>query len=198
MASNFQSAPARAARLLALGLAAASLGGCLVADKDPPAAGQPSFYHTMAQAGAQLDAAAAASMISGYRHNNGLGPVTLDPELMLLAQEHTRTMVERNRLDHNLGRPFRERIGGYNAGVAVENVSAGYHTLAEAFSGWRDSPPHRANMLNRGVNRMGIAAMYAPGSKYKVFWTLIMAGPAAAPEKLLRAGATPRPEQPRR
>jgi uncharacterized protein YkwD len=61
-------------------------------------------------------------------------------------------------------------------GAAVENVGAGYHTLAEAFSGWRDSPSHRANMLNRGT-RMGIASAYAPGSKYKVFWALILAGP---------------------
>ncbi len=42
--------------------------------------------------------------------------------------------------------------------VAVENVSAGYHTLAEAFSGWRDSPPHQANMLKNGVTKLGIAA----------------------------------------
>jgi len=59
----------------------------------------------------------------------------------------------------------------------VENVSAGYHTLAEAFSGWRDSPPHRANLLNRGVSRLGIAAAFSPNSKYKVFWALILAGP---------------------
>ena len=66
---------------------------------------------------------------------------------------------------------------GVGGSVAVENVGAGYHTLAEAFSGWRDSPPHRANMLNRGVTRMGIATAYAPASKYKVFWALILAGP---------------------
>ena len=59
--------------------------------------------------------------------------------------------------------------------VAVENVSAGYHTLAEAFSGWRDSPPHKANMLKNGVTKLGIAASYAPNTKYKVFWTLILA-----------------------
>ncbi len=59
---------------------------------------------------------------------------------------------------------------GFDAKVAVENISAGYHTLAEAFSGWRDSPPHRANMLNQGATRMGIAAAYAPNSKYKVYW----------------------------
>ena len=66
---------------------------------------------------------------------------------------------------------------GYDARTAAENISAGYHTLAEAFSGWRDSPPHKANMLNRSATRMGIAAVYAPNSKYKVFWTLIMAQP---------------------
>jgi hypothetical protein len=32
-------------------------------------------------------------------------------------------------------------------------------------------------MLTRNVTRMGIAAVYAPNSKYKVFWTLIMAAP---------------------
>jgi uncharacterized protein YkwD len=66
---------------------------------------------------------------------------------------------------------------GYQATVAVENVSAGYHTVAEAFSGWRDSPPHKANMLKSGVTKIGIAASYAPNTKYKVFWTMILAAP---------------------
>jgi len=88
-------------------------------------------------------------------------------------------MVARDKLDHNVGRAFRDRMtaSGFDAKIAVENVSAGYHTLAEAFSGWRDSPPHKANMLKNGVTRMGIAAVYAPNSKYKVFWTLILAAP---------------------
>jgi uncharacterized protein YkwD len=78
------------------------------------------------------------------------------------------------------GREFSGRLAavGFDGKIAVENVSAGYHTLAEAFSGWRDSPPHNANMLNGGVNRLGIAAVYAPQSKYKVFWALIMAAKA--------------------
>jgi uncharacterized protein YkwD len=32
-------------------------------------------------------------------------------------------------------------------------------------------------MLNKGVTRMGIAAVYSSKSKYKVFWTLILATP---------------------
>jgi uncharacterized protein YkwD len=69
------------------------------------------------------------------------------------------------------------KASGFDAAVAVENIGAGYHTLAEAFSGWRDSPSHKANMLKSGVTRMGMATAYAPGSKYKVFWTLVLASP---------------------
>ena len=156
---------------------AIALAGC--ADTAAPP-GQPSFYQDLATSGVAVDAAAAASMISGYRSNNGLSAVTVDPELMRLAGEQSRTMAAHDKMDHDIGRPFQDRIRNspIAGSVAVENISAGYHTLAEAFSGWRNSPPHRANMLNAGVTRMGIAATYAPGSKYKVFWALILAGPA--------------------
>src|SRR6186713_3251118 len=158
---------------LATALALLGFSGC-ASDAPPPPSGQPSFYRNLAEGG-QLDPMAAQSMISGYRANNGLGAVVIDPKLMKLAEEQSRAMVSRDKLDHNAGKGFQQRINGYNATVAVENVSAGYHTLAEAFSGWRDSPPHRANMLKNGVTKLGIAAAYAPNTKYKVFWTLILA-----------------------
>ena len=147
-------------------------------DVGPPS-GQPSFYRSLAAPDAKLDADAAQSMISGYRQNNGLTAVSLDPDLMRLASEQAHVMAARDKLDHSVSRPFHERIkrSGFDAKVAAENISAGYHTLAEAFSGWRDSPPHRANMLLNGATRMGIAAVYAPKSKYKVFWSLILAAP---------------------
>jgi uncharacterized protein YkwD len=165
----------------ALALAACAWGG----DRDPPPPSQPSFYRNLAAPGATLDAAAAESMISGYRHNNGLPAVTLDPFLMKMAQEQARIMAERNLLDHSVKRDFRERIkaSGFDAKVAAENIGAGYYTLAEAFSGWRDSPPHRANMLLEGATRMGIAAAYASGTKYKVFWSLVLAAPARAQQE---------------
>ncbi len=157
-----------------LGLAV--LGGC--ADNYVPKA-EPSFYRNLAQPGAQLDAAAAASMISGYRANNGLPAVELDADLMRLAQSQADVMAKRDKLDHGAGKPFVQRLkaSGYDAKRAAENISAGYHTLAEAFSGWRDSNPHRANMLLTGATRMGIAAVYTPGSKYKVYWAMILAEP---------------------
>ena len=89
-------------------------------------------------------------------------------------------MAEIDKLTHDPGgRGFVERLkaSNYDASRAAENIGAGYHTLAEAFSGWRDSPPHRANMLLKGATRMGIAAVYTPRSKYKVYWSLVIAEP---------------------
>ena len=144
-----------------------ALSGCM-SDSQPE---QPAMYLSMANGGATLDPQAAASMISLYRQNNGLGAVAVDPDLMKLADQQSEAMASRNKLDHDVKAPLARRLNafGYPANVAVENVSAGYHTLAEAFSGWRDSNPHRANMLLAGATRMGIAAVYTPTSKYKVY-----------------------------
>jgi uncharacterized protein YkwD len=138
---------------------------------------QPAMYADMALPGARVDAQAAAVMISQYRQNNGLGTVVVDPELMKVAESQSQAMAAANKMDHDVRAPLGKRLNGaaYPATIAVENISAGYHTLAEAFSGWRDSPPHRANMLKSGVTKIGIAASYAPGTKYKVFWTMILA-----------------------
>jgi uncharacterized protein YkwD len=175
----------------ALALAATLLAGCSgFGDREPPA-GEPSFYRDLAKPGAELDAGAAQSMISGYRQNNGLTAVTLDPQLMRLADQQAHAMATRDKLDHNVGKPFADRIksSGFDARVAAENISAGYHTIAEAFSGWRDSPPHRANMLLNGATNMGIAAVYTPGSKYKVFWSLILAAPDDRPAASMHRSA---------
>ena len=159
------------AAIAILGLLA--LGGCAA---EAPIE-EPTMYVNMATPGARLDPQAAASMISLYRQNNGLGSVAIDPDLMKLAEAQSQAMASHNKLDHDVKAPLAQRLttSGYPATLAVENVSAGYHTLAEAFSGWRDSPPHRANMLKSGVTKLGIAASYAPNTKYKVFWTMIMA-----------------------
>jgi len=157
------------ALLLALTLAACS--------GQPPQ--QPSFYRDLSKPGETLDEAAAAKMISDYRANNGLPAVILDPALTDLARVQAQAMAKRDKLDHGAKRPFAQRLrkSGYLAKNAAENIGAGYHTLAEAFSGWRDSKPHNATMLLPGATRMGIAAIYTPTSKYKVYWTLIMAEP---------------------
>src|SRR5581483_6167452 len=57
----------------------AALSAC-AADRDPVMS-DPSFYQNLTTVDAKVDAKMAASMISGYRANNGLTAVTVDPEL---------------------------------------------------------------------------------------------------------------------
>ena len=157
--------------LASLGLA---LSGCTDAPAIP--SGEPSFYRTLTATEAKVDPAAARDMISIYRRNNGLATVSIDPELQREAAAQALAMAKADSMSHTVRGPLMTRLDGahYQHAAAVENISAGYHTLAEAFSGWRQSPPHNANMLNPRMRRMGIATAYAPGSKFKVFWALVM------------------------
>ena len=134
------------------------------------------MYRSLAAPGAQVDAEAARAMLSLYRGNKGLGALVVDPGLQRVAEAQARGMAADGKISHEAHGTLTQRLdsAGYGKSTAVENVSAGYHTLAEAFSGWRDSPPHDRNMLDPKMRRMGIAAAYAPGAKYKVFWALVM------------------------
>src|SRR3954447_18025851 len=108
---------ARAAQAISLCEMSFGLLGC--SDEKPD--GQPSFYKSMASSDAKVDAKAAASMISGYRRNNGLGMVTLDDTLMRMAEQQAHAMASKNRFEHDAAGPFAQRIKRYDAKVAVEN-----------------------------------------------------------------------------
>ena len=84
-----------------------ALGGCAA---DAPVPEQPTMYLSMANGGATLDPQAAASMISLYRQNNGLGAVAVDPELMKLAEQQSQAMASRNKLDHDVKAPLAKRL----------------------------------------------------------------------------------------
>lgn len=145
--------------LAALGLAG---GDCAA----PPAArssAAPSFYAALSSQTAQVDPVAARDMISIHRANHGFAPLAIDPALQEAARKKAGDMARRG------------QAGGKVPGVRVQNISAGYLSLAEAFSGWRQSPSHNANMLDPAMRHIGIATSYAPGSKYKVFWVLLLA-----------------------
>ena len=114
-------------------LSAAALAGC--ADKAPPPS-QPTFYQDLAQTDATVDAAAAASMISGYRSNNGLGAVTVDPELMRFASEQARNMAAHDKMDHDIARPFADRIRNRSSAAASRS-----RTFPPATTRWRKRFP---------------------------------------------------------
>src|SRR6188472_2731475 len=108
------------------GLSCVALGGALflVGCAADTTSEQPSFYQSLATSGATVDANAAASMLTGYRRNNGLGAVVIDQDLMRAAMEQSRAMAQRDKLDHAVSRDFKDRLrhSGFDARIAVENV----------------------------------------------------------------------------
>lgn len=154
-------------------LALALLASGCARDAVPDAGGLPSMYLPLTTGSSSVDTAAARDMISAYRRNNGVPPLAVDPDLQRLAETEAAAMAAADRPSRS--QTVRAAVSRLGYDGADANLSAGYHTLAEAFSGWRDSPPHRAVMLAPEAKRMGIATAYAPGSKYKVYWALLVA-----------------------
>ncbi len=145
----------------------------LAACPEPASAATPPMYVDLGRPEARLDREQARAMISAYRLNGGLAPLALDPALTEAAAREARAMAQADRPASADAVKARLRREG-EKGPEV-NLSAGYRSLAAAFSGWRDSPAHDRVMKARGRRRMGIATAYAPQSKYKVYWALILA-----------------------
>ncbi|MCV0428577.1 MAG: CAP domain-containing protein [Roseibium sp.] len=141
----------------------------------------PPFYKDLARTDGQVDAATAAQMISQYRVNNGLSPVSPDPQLTSIAKSQAEAMAAAGSVKASLAPNQQLATRMISIGepktAAAENVSAGYRTFAEAFSGWRESPNHNQVLLTKDATRLGIATAYSSNAKHKVFWSLVMAGP---------------------
>jgi len=161
------------AALVVLGLA-----GCS-AERPAPMA-RSDIYQSQSKPGASLDKAMFASMVSELRRGKGLGPVTLDPALNRMAEEQALAMSRAGKISHDsLAGSLKTRIARsypQNGGV-WENVGAGHDTLADAFTGWKSSPPHLRNMTEPRASRIGVAAVHAPGTRFEVFWAMVLADP---------------------
>ena len=143
------------------------------------------FTRPLATTAGVVDNDQAARLISDYRASHGLSPVSVDPQLTRIAADHAQLMASSNRVAHVLPGEgsFQQRMaaGGFVASVAAEDIGAGYKSLTAALQGWRDSPEHNANLLRAGVTRIGIAVFNAPDSKYRTYWSLVLAAPFNPP-----------------
>ncbi len=125
-----------------------------------------------------LDETAAASEISRYRAQFGLGPVTVDPALVKAASLQAASNARAGRLSHDLGGSFETRMAsvGFGKRYAAENLSAGSETFDQVLGRWKASPEHNRNMLIPQLRRIGIARFDAPETRFKRYWALVLAG----------------------
>jgi uncharacterized protein YkwD len=130
---------------------------------------------------ATVDPASAAAKISAYRKSKGLPGVTVSAKLNQIAASQAKAMASAGRMSHSLpgkgGFMKRMDSGGYDAGIAGENLAAGPLTLDQAMAAWKKSRGHNANLLKQGVTEIGIAVAHASKGKYAEYWALVLATP---------------------
>lgn len=166
----FRSRPARSSGpALAAAVLALTLAGC---------GGTPVLDPEVATSPVILDEAAAALAISFYRAQHGLGPVVIDSRLIRAASLQAAANARAGRLSHELGGSFESRMASAGVGRswASENLSAGSETFDGVLARWKASPEHNRNMLMPQLRRFGIARVDAPGTRFKRYWALVMAG----------------------
>jgi uncharacterized protein YkwD len=89
------------------------------------------------------------------RGRYGLPPLEVDKELMATAREQAAWMTRSGFLVHTR-RPL------------AENIAMGQSHSSEAVGSWMNSAGHRANILNPGHRRIGVAAYRTAGGV--IFW----------------------------
>ena len=104
--------------------------------------------------------------------------MTIDPGLVTAAAFQAGNNARAGQLSHEAGGSFTSRMAtaGLGRSWAAENLSAGSETFDQVLARWKASPEHNKNMLIPQIRRIGIARVDAPGTRYKRFWALVMAG----------------------
>lgn len=128
-----------------------------------------------------LDPNEALRLVNDYRASHGLPALSLESRAAAAAEILVKDMARHDHMSHvgpdgaDVGK--RLSLAGYPYHIAAENVAVGQRSVAEIIEGWKKSPPHSRNMLLAQAKHMGVAYVYKPDTKYKTYWTLVVAAP---------------------
>ncbi|MBE9010682.1 CAP domain-containing protein [Pseudanabaenaceae cyanobacterium LEGE 13415] len=114
-----------------------------------------------------------------FRAENGLAPLTPNPELQSAAQGHSEAMAELDFFSHDgidgSDLSDRTRAEGYSARLIGENIAAGQPTPETVVQDWIDSPGHRENLLRPEFTEIGVGFVNLeedPGNlNFRTYWT---------------------------
>jgi uncharacterized protein YkwD len=101
----------------------------------------------------------------------GLAPLTWDPALASAALKHCMRMADGGPISHQYSDELElsQRAGqaGAHFSLIEENIAMGYNS-AQIHNAWMNSPGHRDNLLNREVDRVGVAVVARGSALYAV------------------------------
>jgi len=116
--------------------------------------------------------------VNDVRRRSGLPPLTPNPLLDRVSQEHAEDMLRRSYFGHRtpegLGPSDRAEGDGYRSGIG-ENLVEQRFSVEEALEAWLGSPGHRRNILDPACRELGLGLAVgegydaAPGG-YRVIW----------------------------
>jgi uncharacterized protein YkwD len=113
-------------------------------------------------------------LVNDYRVANGLQPFVLSTKLTAASASWSEVMAAQNALYHDPNWVTRIRNTGYTSYTTLgENVYMGSGYLggaSYAFTGWKNSAGHNANMLNPSFRAIGIGRAFS-ASRNAYYWT---------------------------
>src|SRR6185436_10673336 len=115
---------------------------------------------------------AIVEMTNAFRKENRLGALKPNAVLAAAARAFAQYLAKSGKFAHEAdGREPQQRAEaqGYRYCLVAENLamnldSRGFESrqlASEAIEGWKESPGHRANMLQAGVTEIGVAVVEA-------------------------------------
>lgn len=109
-------------------------------------------------------------LVNQERAREGLPALETDARLTEAARRHAVLLAEHHGLSHQFAgeEPLRNRIAdtGLRFNRVGENVASDSEGAQAAHLGLMHSPPHRANILHPGYNRIGVGAIWKDGVLY--------------------------------
>ncbi len=127
-----------------------------------------------ASANGYLDATQVYTLLNQFRKANGVAPLQRVTALDNTAKVRAKECVQRMDATHkrpNGSECFTAFPTGYY--YYGENTAAGQTNAAEAIADWKESPGHRASMLDSGFKYVGVAAYRYNG---EIYWVQDFAG----------------------
>lgn len=101
--------------------------------------------------------------VNNQRVRNGQPPLTINTRLSQAAQNKANHMAENSYFSHiGYGKKWSDFIKetGYEYSEAGENLANGFDTVEEMTLAWMNSPSHKENIINQGVNETGVGISY--------------------------------------
>jgi uncharacterized protein YkwD len=122
---------------------------------------RPSLPRRSGSSSASLSLNAIVAEMNSYRAQAGLEPLRLNTRLNEAATDRIRDMYANRYFDHISPagtQPFVwARRHDYRYATIGENLAAGYPSAQRVVAGWMNSPGHRANILGRSFEDVGLA-----------------------------------------